>query len=230
MKKKSMFYTDGQGRTRYMGKNDAKQSQPTSRISVVETAPQRKALQFITNEEGRVIPIGGPSGGAGGASASSGNIVIPPDIQKNEFINMRTWQDLGHNTGDVPIYLSERTLPPVPEGMERFYHGTWAYNAESIAKSGLMPGSMTGTGERLRTTLGTINAPSGFGEINFVVDLPKGTINKLGGDERGAWGEISQVIKPQNMVGILLTKPRSNDISKTVGYYIEWDPSIRTNQ
>jgi len=30
---------------------------------------EKKALEFITNEEGRVIPIGGPSAGSGGAAA-----------------------------------------------------------------------------------------------------------------------------------------------------------------
>lgn len=71
MSKKSMFYTDEQGRVRYMGRKEDKKTQATAIIKDIEVAPTRQKGNFITNEEGRVIFIGGPQSGAGSSSGSS---------------------------------------------------------------------------------------------------------------------------------------------------------------
>jgi len=66
MVKKSSFYTDNQGRVRYIGRR----KKVRSASDVSPTAPRReKELQFITRD-GQVVPIGGPS--AGGGSTGSG--------------------------------------------------------------------------------------------------------------------------------------------------------------
>lgn len=65
---KSMFYTDKQGRLRYRGSSEQKQS--TAQVKTVETTPMRKkAGFFFVDKDGRTIFAGGPSGGAGGTSA-----------------------------------------------------------------------------------------------------------------------------------------------------------------
>jgi hypothetical protein len=67
-----MFYTDKQGRTRYMGGSGQKQS--TAQVKAVETAPVRqKAGFFFKDELGRTRFAGGPGGGGGGSGASAGN-------------------------------------------------------------------------------------------------------------------------------------------------------------
>jgi hypothetical protein len=67
--KKSMFYTDGQGRTRYTG--GSRQKQSTAQVKAVETAPTRKkAGFFFKDENGRTVFGGGPGSGGGGTSQS----------------------------------------------------------------------------------------------------------------------------------------------------------------
>lgn len=69
-RKRSKFYTDAQGRVRYMG-NDQKKKAPIDDSGVV-SAPRRSDEKgsFITNDEGRVIFVGGPGSGGGGVGAS----------------------------------------------------------------------------------------------------------------------------------------------------------------
>ena len=82
MKRKTKFYTDSQGRVRYMG--SSKQKRSTVHIETAPmTAPRRKKSgSFITNEEGRVIFIGGPNAGGGGVSNYSSE---PPSMSEEEF-------------------------------------------------------------------------------------------------------------------------------------------------
>lgn len=73
MKSKSRFYTDTQGRTRYIGKKAVTESD-----NRLLRAPERgEKGQFIT-KDGKVIFVGGPSGGggsSGGGSSFEDNIV-----------------------------------------------------------------------------------------------------------------------------------------------------------
>jgi len=67
MSKRSSFYTDDQGRVRYIG--GRKKAHPASDIPL--TAPHREKGNFITTDDGRVVFIGGPSSGGGTSSSTS---------------------------------------------------------------------------------------------------------------------------------------------------------------
>jgi len=99
MKRRSMFYTDRQGRVRYTGSHGVKKS--TSDIPIV--APRReKELQFITNQEGNVIPIGGPSSGGGSGTDS----VTPSD---EDYAYAEEVADaLGEYFGDYSNHINAR--------------------------------------------------------------------------------------------------------------------------
>lgn len=72
MNKRSRFYTDTQGRVRYISKHKAdKQS------SVLIHAPVRKKAGSFITTEGRVIFVGGP--GSGGGTASSNTYDVNPE-------------------------------------------------------------------------------------------------------------------------------------------------------
>lgn len=74
--RKSMFYTDDQGRVRYIGGKD-KKAQGVARIKDILVAPERKKAGFFyTDEEGRTVFAGGPGSGAGGTSQSGSEDVF----------------------------------------------------------------------------------------------------------------------------------------------------------
>lgn len=224
MKKQSMFYTDNQGRTRYIGNSG--QKQVTAQVKAMETAPMRKkAGSFITNEDGRVIFIGGPGSGGGSTSiGQSGNIIIKSDLTDKEYINMRLWQDENIDTGNVPVYFAERDLPPVPEGHVRVFHGTPPYNAESIAKTGLKPGSETGQGERIGEILGVGGSPSSFGSLNVFVDVPREQVNYLSRGEK-PWVGLYQSFPPERL-GFFVHDMSTRDIPRLIEIYRERDPNF----
>jgi hypothetical protein len=76
---KSRFYTDEEGRTRYIPSSDKKQSESNAQIRPLDSAPVREKGFFYTDEEGRVRFAGGPSSGGGGASSVGGSGLPAPD-------------------------------------------------------------------------------------------------------------------------------------------------------
>jgi len=123
MVKKSSFYTDNQGRLRYIGRR--KKVQSASNVPL--TAPRRgEKLQFITNQEGKVIPIGGPSSGGGSSSASSlpkvyakdfmGASQLPIQVASNNDISdIQT--GLSNAIKSTDVNLSDTLLIPAKESV-----------------------------------------------------------------------------------------------------------------
>jgi len=73
-------------------------------------------------------------------------------------------------------------------------------------------------GEQLRVVLGVANAPSGFGEINIVADLPKTDVHMV----NDQWAEVARTIKPSEMKGVLITHMSTSDIAEIMPIYQEW--------
>lgn len=92
MKKHSRFYTDKQGRVRYIADKTKSSSD-----AVMTHAPERKkAGQFITTE-GQVVFVGGP--GAGGGSGGSSINIIGGTEEQNAAV--KTQVDYLQNLGFV---------------------------------------------------------------------------------------------------------------------------------
>ena len=81
---RSKFFTDSEGRVRYVGNDRKAQDKGSAQVVKTETAPQRgKKGQFIT-KDGKVIFIGGPgsgSGSSGGGAVSS----KPTNVRQQHF-------------------------------------------------------------------------------------------------------------------------------------------------
>jgi len=110
---KSRFYTDEQGRIRYIGSSDIKRV--TSDVPL--TAPRRDKGNFITTDEGRVVFTGGPGSGGGTAGGSAGQTptasVIPPlrngfRVQMDRTGNY-TIHGEGYSKSRVPSIVDVRT-------------------------------------------------------------------------------------------------------------------------
>jgi len=75
----SMFYTDSQGRVRFIKKHTKK-----VKLTDIEAAPVRKkAGFFFKDEQGRTIFAGGPSSGGGSATSEGGSAVS--NIEQGEI-------------------------------------------------------------------------------------------------------------------------------------------------
>lgn len=97
---KSRFYTDKQGRVRFVGKKTISKS-----TSQLLHAPVRgNKGNFITTDDGRTVFLGGPSVGGG---SSIGNGTIVPRMTNAELLATK-W-----NPGDgvVPMYHDTNALP-----------------------------------------------------------------------------------------------------------------------
>lgn len=111
--RKSMFYTDDQGRVRYIGGKD-KKARGTAQIRDVQIAPMRqKAGYFFTNAEGRVVFTGGPGAGGGGTSAvQQGDTIGPPPKPFSSLAEAKEWaKEWGINLDeldDVPEDFSSQ--------------------------------------------------------------------------------------------------------------------------
>lgn len=79
-KKRSMFYTDSQGRVRYMDNDRGQAGDSGTGVCSVEAAPQQGEKGRFITKDNRVIFIGGPGSGRGtGSSRSTGE---PQNMQR----------------------------------------------------------------------------------------------------------------------------------------------------
>lgn len=80
---KGKFFTDKQGRVRYIG---GKTNHDSQKDVPPQHAPQcdKKAGSFITTE-GRVVFVGGPGSGGGGASGSGGNSALSLSVFSSDL-------------------------------------------------------------------------------------------------------------------------------------------------
>lgn len=208
------FFRDKQGRVRYTGR----------------PITSSKQLRFIT-KDGRVIPIGGPGAGSGTTSAGTiapkQRLITSDTLTEQEFVNLRLWQDENLNTRDVPVYASVNDLPPVPPGHTRVFHGTHLQHVESIAENGLQFGSSAGHGEALPFIMGIANAPSGFGIVNVIVDVPTAKVNALNRSD-APWVEVYEAIPAHKIVGFLPTNisVTRDRIPRLLEIYREFDPDF----
>lgn len=93
-----------------------------------------KGLQFITNEEGRVIPIGGPGGGGGGSSAFN------PQTANRAEMEQRGYIAVFRGTGEAGI----REVRPSSEG--ELGPGIYFYDDPIQARTYAEPGGGIVTG------------------------------------------------------------------------------------
>ena len=135
---------------------------------------------------------------------------------EKEYADLQLFLDEGIDLKGVRLYATVDSLPPVPEGMVRFYHGTNRVYVPGIVDSGLRPGSEVGNKERLRTILGTVNAPSAFGDVNVVADVPASEVHML---NRQGWAEIGHSIPADQLVGILPGDVQTDNVSRLIEIY-----------
>ena len=96
MVKKSSFYTDDQGRVRYIGSRAKTQS--ASNMPLI--APRREKGNFITTE-GRVVFIGGP--GAGGGSSSGVSLLSKLSNNTMSIVEGNTYKKGQHPSVKVSV-------------------------------------------------------------------------------------------------------------------------------
>jgi len=153
-KGKSMFYIDRQGRVRYIGRDKKKSSINNTPL----VAPRRqKELQFITNQEGKVIPIGGPGAGGGGATGGfqlyakpesrdewieKANTNAPPPDEMYRWGNLMELHDLSNGkrtrsldiTEDEDFYFAPHSI--VRDSFVTKTYGRFVLDGEKLSNAG----------------------------------------------------------------------------------------------
>jgi len=176
-----------------------------------------KAGSFVTIDD-RVVFIGGAGegGGSGGAAGTGG-------LTEKEFANVGLWQDENIDPKGTPVYFREQDLPPVPAGMTRFFHGTELYNMQGIVDRGLLLGSTVQQKESLPLILGVVGAPSHFGHVNIVADLPSNKVHALGHGP-APWAEIYEEL-PRGTFSILVTNipVGAHNIRRAIDLYKQYE-------
>ena len=77
MKKQSKFFTDSEGRVRYIGNDRKAKDEGGAQTAKTETALRRGEKGNFITKDGKVIFVGGPGsgGGAGSGEATAGEVV-----------------------------------------------------------------------------------------------------------------------------------------------------------
>jgi 2'-5' RNA ligase len=155
--------------------------------------------------------------GVRGGSLPRGS--LPADPTSHEYSGLKLFEQLNlDNPYHIPVYVRASQLPPVKEGYERVYHGTQNYHAQNIMRYGLMPGKYSGFGERLPAFMATTKGISTFGDINFVVDLPKADVHHVNED----WVEVGKIIEPKDITAIIPAGMSTQDIVGLLKIYDDY--------
>lgn len=167
---------------------------------------------------GRPGQRGGSSSGAS-ISYDYNGIKFEGKPTMGEFIVLYRWDHSNVDTGSIPVFLNEKDLPPIKSGNQRLAHGTNIKNVTSISKNGLRTGREVGSKEKLPVILAVKGAKSSFGEASFVFDLPKK--DKSMRAVNPEWVEVSRMIKPSEMKGIVLSKSAADvtELGKMIPAY-----------
>jgi hypothetical protein len=144
---------------------------------------------------------------------------LPADPTSHEYSGLKLFEQLNlDNPYHIPVYVRASQLPPVKEGYERIYHGTQNYLAQNIMRYGLMPGKYSGFGERLPAFMATTKGISTFGDVNFVVDLPKADVHHVNED----WVEVGKIIEPKDITAIIPAGMSTQDIVGLLKIYDDY--------
>jgi hypothetical protein len=176
------------------------------------------------------------TGGGGGEETEQfgnnkvGSVELPAGRHptSKEYFQARMFDRTYQKSLGIPVYASADSLPPVRSGYERFYHGTTLGAVGSIAENGLLTGANAAAAgltnpefENLPLIMGFTQEPSMYGQVNIIIDVPKGDIRHI----NDAWGEIHRDVGREEIIGILPVglKMNQEDILWGMGVYQDYN-------